>query len=112
MLDHAGSNLDSLRHLYERLAEWASPTTSFEFEVAHPIDDCAERLRHSQRTGFQSWFSGSVIETEVQPDGDGNYQFTFSRAQEKSKLKADGFLTDNGQGETLVEGLIQHSTAA
>jgi hypothetical protein len=112
MIDHAEPNANSLRQLYERFAEWASPTTSFEFEVAHPIDDCAERLRQSKRTGFQSWFSGSVIETEVQPDGDGNYQFTFSRAQDKTKLKADGFLTNNGERETLVEGLIQHSTAA
>ena len=109
MFDHAGPNLDSLRYQYERLAEWVSPTTSFEFEVAHPINECAERLHKSQRTGFLSWFSGSVIETVVSAFGDGKYQFTFSRAQDKTKLKAYGFLIDNGEGETLVEGVIRHS---
>jgi hypothetical protein len=108
MINHAEPEPTSLRHLYQRFAEWCSPTTSFEFEVAHPTDECAERLRRSQSTGFQSWFSGSVIKTEVVPDGDSNYQFTFWRTQNKTKLKAEGFLTDNGEGETLVEGEIRH----
>jgi hypothetical protein len=92
-----------------RLGEWLSPTTPFDFEVAHSVDECAERLRRSQRTGLRSWFSGYVMEVKVEGDGYGSYHFSLAQTRDKARLNATGFLTDNGEGATLVEGTIKHS---
>jgi hypothetical protein len=100
----------SLRQTINRLREWLSPTTSFDFEVAHPVEECAERLRRSQRTGLRSWLSGSGMEVKVEGDGYGSYHFSLTQTREKARLNATGFLTDNGESATLVEGKIRHST--
>jgi len=105
MSEAVEQELTALQYNIQRLEDWIAPSSSFEFEVSRPAEECAERLLHKERTGLKMLFSGITFEPDVIPDGEGGYHF-FVAQNGVDNLRARGLLIHTNARSTSVEGII------
>jgi hypothetical protein len=101
--EDGGKEPSALEYNLQRLEDWVSPVTSFEYEVSRSAEECAERLLHKERTGLKTLFSGIAFEPEVVPDGQGGYQFFVSQYG-VDNLRVKGLLINVSGELTSVQG--------
>jgi hypothetical protein len=105
MSEDVGQELSALQYNMQRLEDWVSPITPFEFEVSRPAEECAERLLHQERTGLKTLYSGITFAPDVVPDGEGGYHF-FVAQNGVDNLRSRGLLINTSAHSTSVEGIV------